>query len=680
MKKIIIVLLLLNFSGLYAQQVIEDKLVLKESPEGVFIYLSSKSIGEKSNSGITHVLIERMLPGEKNYSSIGQATMVGSVEEFKNTANPEMLKNIMQMKKLKSEKEAWEYLLSHPSADDYGFLALDSKFMSAMGMMYIDRQVKTISKSGMAQYKASFIKRDNTTGYIITGKITLGATPSIRQPKLLSKKEDDTHISIIWTADKSTSPDAMFADVYKSDDFSKGYKKTGRIIVNTDTVTQNIRYIWTEQVAPFRFYRYYLVPVTIAGLPGPASDTVQVVSVNASSIKVVTAMSATDSSKGVLLQWHPVPANTLVTGLRIERSRGAAEGYIPIDTVSAFDSAYWDLKVIPGYSYYYRLRTITIRNDSFPPSAFASVTVKANGMFLQSPSGLKATSEKGKIQLAWNKSAQPQIAGYIIYRSNGINDSLKILQPLIKDTLYIDTLLLSAGNQYKYAVKAVDYEMQSSEFSDIVYAHIADIKIMEPPTGLSVSAEPGKISLLWNNMRATDTRIWGYNIYRFSGDAPPEALNSNLSVTDLTRFNFKKINSSINTATIYSDYTVEQGQRYYYAVTAVNSDGTESISSSVSEVEVPFVVWSAPAQFGLEKSDKGIVISWGMLQSAGAKECLIYRRASTDLQPQKIATVKFSDKKYTDATAQTGVVYFYSIALSNEKQTSATSLEKGIVR
>lgn len=679
MKKIFFLLLLLNFSILYAQQTLEGKLVLKEGSEGVFIYLSNKSIGEKSNSDITSVLIERQMPGEKNYTSVGQVAMVSSIEEFKNATSPDMLQNIMKMKKLKSEKEAWDYLLSHNAADDYGFLALDQKFMSAMGMMYIDRQVRTMAKSGVVHYKASFIKRDKTTGYIITGAITLGAPPAISQPKLLSKKEDDTHISIVWAADKRTSPDAMFADVYKSDDFSKGYKKAGRIIVNQDSATQAIRYIWTEEVAPSRFYRYYIVPVTVAGLPGPVSDTVQVVSVRASSIAVVTAMSAVDSSIGVVLKWRPVAANTLVTGLRIERSRGAAEGYIPLDTVSAFDSSFIDLKVIPGFSYYYRLRTITIRNDSFPPSAFASVTVAAKGMFLQPPSGFKAVPEKKEIALHWNPSAQPQIAGYAIYRSNGINDSLLVLQPFVKDTFYTDTLLLSAGRQYKYALKAIDYNMQSSGYSESVYAQITEKKAMEPPAGLSASAEPGKVSLLWNSMKATDTRVSGYNIYRLPASSPKQ-FDNNMTVTDLAATGFKKINPSPVASSLYPDYSVEQGQQYYYTVTAINTEGDESASSLIISTEVPVISWSVPSQFGLEKTDKGIVISWETLQSTGAKECLIYRRASTEEQPQKIATVKFGDKKYTDTAAQAGVVYFYSIALSNEKQTSATSLEKGVVK
>lgn len=681
MKKLVLLQLLLCATfGIKAQQVLEDKLVLKESPEGIIVYLSNKAIGGKSTPEISGVLIKRSLPGESGFTEIAKVQMAATQEDFKRTAGNDILEKVRQLKELKTTKDAWDYLQAHPSAEEYGFLSFDIGFMSAMGMLYADKQNLSGVKGKEIRYRAEFLKNDNTPGLIITGKITPGTSPAIGKPTFLSRKEGDKHVSITWQSSRSSSPDALFADVYKSDDFSKGYQKVGKIFTTTDSVTNQIRYNWTEEVNPSRFYRYFIIPVTVTGLAGPASDTVQVVSLNTSSIRVISKMTATDSSRGVLLKWQPLPANNLVTGVVIERSRQAAEGYLALDTVSASDSSWWDVKVIPGYSYYYRLKAVSIRNDTFPPSAFASVTVTPKKMFLQPPSGLKAVSSKDNVVLRWKSSPQLQIAGYAVYRSPAGSDSMMVLNPMVRDTSYMDTLFVLPGIQYKYAVKAVDFSMGSSEFSEPVYSGSSEKIPVNFPSGLIASADIGKVSLMWNDARAFNTRIVGYNIYRLNGTVQKDLSESNPAGTDLLKSNFVKINSSPVTSVIFTDNKVKQGESYSYALTATDVDGTESPASIMTTVTVPVAAWSAPVYFGLEKTDKGIIVSWESLSSTLATQCIVYRRTTAETEPEKIATVRFQDKKYTDTTAKQGVTYFYSIALGNEKQTSEKSLEKGIVR
>jgi fibronectin type 3 domain-containing protein len=48
-----------------------------------------------------------------------------------------------------------------------------------------------------------------------------------------------------------------------------------------------------------------------------------------------------------------------------------------------------------------------------------------------------------------------------------------------------------------------------------------------------------------------------------------------------------KINSALDTATVYTDSTVVSGQTYYYATTAADSSGTESPDSNLVQAVVP---------------------------------------------------------------------------------------------
>ena len=76
--------------------------------------------------------------------------------------------------------------------------------------------------------------------------------------------------------------------------------------------------------------------------------------------------------------------------------------------------------------------------------------------------------------------------------------------------------------------------------------------------------------LSWN--ASTSASITGYNVYRGTISGGP----------------YSKINSALDTSMSYSDSTVQSGQTYYYATTAVDSTGVESSYSNQVQVVVPF--------------------------------------------------------------------------------------------
>lgn len=76
------------------------------------------------------------------------------------------------------------------------------------------------------------------------------------------------------------------------------------------------------------------------------------------------------------------------------------------------------------------------------------------------------------------------------------------------------------------------------------------------------------VDLSWKPSASGD--VAGYNIYR-SADAAT----------------WKKINVSLIASTLYSDSTVANGTRYYYAATAVDTHGKESSKTAAIKVSVP---------------------------------------------------------------------------------------------
>jgi hypothetical protein len=95
---------------------------------------------------------------------------------------------------------------------------------------------------------------------------------------------------------------------------------------------------------------------------------------------------------------------------------------------------------------------------------------------------------------------------------------------------------------------------------------------VETLTGTGMAAPVHSVNLSWST--STSSNVSGYNIYRA---AYASACGS-----------FSKINSSLNTGTLYTDSAVVDSATYCYATTAVNTSNEESgYSNVVSNVQVP---------------------------------------------------------------------------------------------
>lgn len=94
----------------------------------------------------------------------------------------------------------------------------------------------------------------------------------------------------------------------------------------------------------------------------------------------------------------------------------------------------------------------------------------------------------------------------------------------------------------------------------------------ESVTGTGTAASSHSVNLSWN--ASTSSNISGYNIYR--------AAYTNSCGS------FSKINSLLNTGTLYTDFTVANGTSYCYAATAVDTSNQESgYSNIVSGIQIP---------------------------------------------------------------------------------------------
>jgi hypothetical protein len=87
-------------------------------------------------------------------------------------------------------------------------------------------------------------------------------------------------------------------------------------------------------------------------------------------------------------------------------------------------------------------------------------------------------------------------------------------------------------------------------------------------SGGSGSTSAHSVSLTW---KASSSSVAGYNVYRGAKSGGP----------------YTKLNSSADTATLYTDSAVSAGSTYYYVTKAVSSAGAESTASNEVKAAVP---------------------------------------------------------------------------------------------
>lgn len=87
-------------------------------------------------------------------------------------------------------------------------------------------------------------------------------------------------------------------------------------------------------------------------------------------------------------------------------------------------------------------------------------------------------------------------------------------------------------------------------------------------TGTGTATVQHSVSLSWN---ASTSQVTGYNVYRGSQASGP----------------FTKLNSTLDSATAYTDTSVVSGQTYYYAATSVDANNIESGYSNIATAIIP---------------------------------------------------------------------------------------------
>ncbi len=164
------------------------------------------------------------------------------------------------------------------------------------------------------------------------------------------------------------------------------------------------------------------------------------------------------------------------------------------------------------------------------------------------------------------------------------------------------------------------------------------------PSGLGATPQDGAAQLSWEAPDGADT----YRVYRDTSsgvDVSSSALDTGIDQTS------------------YTDDTAENGTEYFYAVSAVASEGGESAESDASE-EAEVVPFASPSGLEGTSRDSEVALSWDA--AGGADTYNVYRSTSSTsgAEGEPLAT-GVAETSYADTDAKNGTKYYYRVTSVN---------------
>ena len=217
---------------------------------------------------------------------------------------------------------------------------------------------------------------------------------------------------------------------------------------------------------------------------------------------------------------------------------------------------------------------------------FETVNTCGGEGVLLSPSNLTAEADNDNVILTWQGIPNPGY-GYVVYRDG-------LLYDMVSDTTsYTD--IGAAQGAHDYRVTAFCFEGETDP-SNTVCAVVEDEKA---PRNLEAELlENGKVKLIWEGP-STDAQLAGFAVYR-------KALGED----------YKRIKLCNANVTSYTDnFSVDNGQRYYYKVTAMYNRAFEE-SSPARSLQNPDLLYVSinrshiPSGLTIEEQGEQLLLQW----------------------------------------------------------------------
>ncbi len=343
----------------------------------------------------------------------------------------------------------------------------------------------------------------------------------------------------------------------------------------------------------------------------------------------------------IAFEWKAI-SDPSVSGYNIYRSTPAENNQtltrIAVIT-SRFATHYVDEKLTPNTQYHYRFtstgKEYSESNGSEMMEAF-TLPMIAPVSFFQSVGNMPRSAK-----LLWRPHPNARINGYAIDRLN-VNDQKWSEIATITGRLnaeYIDRDLKDA-QVYSYRVRAITFDKMSTEPSETAKVVTKPL----PPEIKNITATtnlPKAIALKWEASTLTD--LSHYNIYRSASSDGEYTYRVKLTETNFT------------------DTTKEDGEVFYYKITAVDKDGLESPMSTPltqgSSLEKPHT----PIAYDGKIDANGVDLQWTNNDPRVLSYTVIKTTKTSWVSRESVEINNIKETKFHDSSIKPNTGYIYEV-------------------
>jgi len=615
------------------------------SPKGMYVFCGMTIASAAHPAGDTvGYRIERKT-GRESWKKIADIGGVDSWEAFRSRVGDSVLTRIAKAMKAPSNAAIWDTIVAKPSLHRVPFIS-SLHAMLALGNLYLDADVK---KGVKYEYRVSTLLRSGAAVFPRASEAEeFGAPWRIASMRVLKKEETDSSVMIEWMAPE-VKPWPRYFLIYRRFSGQEDWRllpKYGAMNKRHDTLVCTL---FDKGLIRNQEYEYYVVPVDFVENQGPVSEIATVYALNFSRLPLPQNMKARPDSGGIRLSWRTRGLD-LVMATRIYRSMHFDSGFVRIAEVPATDTMYMDETARGMIRYYYRLTNVSYRNHESRRSATIFGYWKSP-LPPVAPQDVRARGVDRGVEVSWTKNKEEDIAGYYVYRSHLVSDSVGIVvSPLLEESRFLDTSgTLRGDTEYKYSVVALSTSQVRSARSLEARARPLIKLSPKPPRNLSARVLGETIALTWNDPREYDESVMGYVIYRASRDEKTAEYKT------IGRIAFDP--ESVN----WVDSSAKPGVKYVYAVSSVDGYGYEGIRSAGAECMIRIVLPEPPALIHASRSEGGVLVEWDPVGDESVTSYAIYRN-ERGREPEKLTTIKTKELVYADRKVRKGAVYYYSVS------------------
>jgi hypothetical protein len=417
----------------------------------------------------------------------------------------------------------------------------------------------------------------------------------------------------------------------------------------------------TDQTAAYKVaYQYIAIPFDELGNYGQKSDTLYIYnnsrSYDIGFFKSINA-DAVDKESAIKLSWK-LSSPSDVTAIKIFKSLSWDGKYIEVSSASANDTVWYDKKVQPMITYYYRLQAQGPYSSSIASNRIQAL-MKTPRKNIFPPNELTATTQGNVVTLKFNKMAN-DTRGYYVYKKEGYSGKAVQLPRVLlsKDSAltYQDTLKnLNKSAIYTYTVAAINTSYEISPQSDAATVMLSG----RIPIASKVSAQlsNNRAIVFWNDVR-NENLISGYNVYRVKKDQNVDAYGEKELLAELS----PQSNS-------YLDSTLVEGNHYGYYIQckgiANNGEDLGSLSP-IATVHYNSNKIFPPADISAIPQSNSIALSWTNPLGITAAKVRIYR-GKVDEPLVLLKELSGTETSFEDKAISAETTYFYTLSLLDTK-------------